>query len=247
MPSSTPISSPMAPCIYTPYSPQDTLTLHLATGPQFGSRLANWISQAYCIHAVRLGFPLGRTAVHRCCSEGLRSGSWPAHRSRSHRVLQQWGMAIPPSIVMRADRLPLCHIYLLSYPYHLGRVRQPTVARSIEDTVWYLCHLYTIDIKDALASLTIEGPPGSTHLQSTACLKAALATQIKSTTRLKTHYVHFTGTGKGHQSAQFPYLQKVKPHAAWPGTSRLPPHRDDSIIRIPICNMVYALPDSMKS
>ena len=98
-------------------------------------------------------------------------------------------MAVPPGTVIRAERLPLCHIYLLPYPYRLGRARQPTVASSIaeeQDTVWYLCHLYTIDTKDALASLTIEGAPDSTHLQSTACLKAALATQIKSTTRVKT-------------------------------------------------------------
>lgn len=100
------------------------------------------------------------------------------------------GMAVPPGTVTWAKRLPLCHIHFLPYPYHLGRARQPTVASSIaeeNDTIWYRCHLYTIDTKDALASLTIEGAPGSTHLQSTTCLKAALATQIKSTTRLETH------------------------------------------------------------
>lgn len=47
------------------------------------------------------------------------------------------------------------------------------------NTIWYLCHHYTIDIKDVLVSFTIERTPGSTHLQSTTCLKVVLVTEIK--------------------------------------------------------------------
>lgn len=69
-------------------------------------------------------------------------------------------MAISPSTVTWSKRLPLCHIYLLLYPYCLGRARQPTVASSIAEkhnTIWYLSQPFTTDTKDALASLTIEG------------------------------------------------------------------------------------------
>lgn len=192
IPSSTPRSSPRAPHIYLPCSPQDTLTWHLATRPQFGSRLASCITQACCIHAVGHGFPPGHTAEHRCRSEGLaqavgqHTGLGPAMSSSGG------GMAAPPGMVTQAERLPLYHMYYTycHNPAAPGSIRQPTVASSTaeeHDAIWYLCNFYTIDTKGALAPLTIEGAPGSTHLQSTGCLKASLATQIKSTIRLETH------------------------------------------------------------
>lgn len=80
VPSSTPISSPTAPHIHPPRSSQDILMLRLTTGPLLGSRLASWITESCCIPSAGLGFPLGHTAEHHHCSEGLRSGSQPAQR-----------------------------------------------------------------------------------------------------------------------------------------------------------------------
>lgn len=122
--------------------------------------------------------------------QGAGSGCGPAHRSGSCHG--GGGMAVPPGMVTQAERLPLYHIYYTycHIPAAPGSIRQPTVANSTaeeHDAIWYLCNFYTIDTKSALALLTIEGAPGSTHLQSTGCLKASLATQIKSTIRLETH------------------------------------------------------------
>lgn len=72
-----------------PCSLRDIQTLHLPIGPQSGSELTSWVTQACCTHAARLGFPLGHTAEYQCCSEGLHLRSLPAHRPESHHVLQQ--------------------------------------------------------------------------------------------------------------------------------------------------------------
>lgn len=113
--------------------------------------------------------------LYPCCGTWLSSGShcWAPALFRE-AALRLWasiqvgpttfsssgGMASPFGTVTWAERLSLCHIYLLPYPYHLGRARQLTVASSTAEkhnTIWYLSHPCTMDTKDAPASFTIEG------------------------------------------------------------------------------------------
>ena len=182
------MSSPMAQCIYRACSSHDTLTLHLATGPQFGSVLAIWITQASCIHAAGLGFPLGHTAEHWCAQRGCAQ-ALGQHTGGSHHVQQRWGndcssqhshtgweAASVPHILTAISLLPGQSEAAHRCQQHSRRAQHRLISLPHLDYGHSGCPGF----------LNHRGAPGSSHLQPLACLKAALAAQI-STTGLENH------------------------------------------------------------